>query len=112
MQPESKKLLTDMHEAAVAIQQFANGKTLSDLQRDDLLRSGIYFKFVIIGEALSQLRQREPDVADKISESPRIIGFRNQVTHGYGQLDDEITWRIVELKLPILIKELEELLRL
>lgn len=53
MLPESRKLLTDMLEAARGIQRFVAGKSLATVQNDDALRSGIYFKFVIIGEALS-----------------------------------------------------------
>jgi uncharacterized protein with HEPN domain len=75
-----------------------------------LLRSAIYFKFVIIGEALAQLAKQDPAAAGRISEVPRIIGFRNQIIHGYAKIDDEITWRIIETKVPILIEELEQLL--
>ena len=111
MRPEIRKLLTDMREAAEAILQFVSGKSLDDLAKDKLLRSGIYYQFMIIGEALAQLRQADPPTAERISESSRIIGFRNQVIHGYAKIDDEITWRIIQDKLPILICELDELLR-
>lgn len=112
MQPETKKLLFDMYESARSIQQFVAGKELADVQRDDQLRSAIYFKFVIIGEALTQIRQREADISEQITESWRIIGFRNQITHGYGKLDDEVTWRIIDQKLPKLVNELKLLLGL
>jgi uncharacterized protein with HEPN domain len=57
MPPEARKLLGDMLAAANAIGEFVHGKTLLDLAGDKLLRAGIYYEFVIIGEALSQLRQ-------------------------------------------------------
>jgi uncharacterized protein with HEPN domain len=110
MQPEVQKLLTDALEACKAVTEFLSGKSLSDFLSDKLLRAGVYYEFAIIGEALSQLRQRDPMALDQISENARIIGFRNQIIHGYGKLDDEITWRIVQTKLPILQKELEMLL--
>ena len=110
MLPESRKLLKDMLDSAASVAEFVRAKSLSDLQKDDLLRAGVYFKFVVIGEALSQLRQRDPATAERISEYMRIIGFRNQIIHGYGLIDDEITWRIIEQKLPILSREVQELL--
>jgi uncharacterized protein with HEPN domain len=66
---------------------------------------------MIIGEAMSQLRDFDNTTALRISEYLRIIGFRNQIIHGYGKIDDEITWRIIHDKLPILRQELESLLR-
>jgi len=49
-------------------------------------------------------------MAKRISEYARIIGFRSQVVHGYAKIDDEITWRIFQDKLPVLLKELTQLL--
>jgi len=65
---------------------------------------------VIIGEALSQLRLRDESMVEHITESHRIIGFRNQIVHGYRKLDDAISWRIVETKLPVLIGDLKRLM--
>ena len=110
MQPESKKLLSDMQAAANLIVHFLENKTLADLLADQLLRSGVYYQFTIVGEALAQLRALDEATVMRISEYARIIGFRNQVVHGYGKVDDEITWRILQDKLPILRKELEQLL--
>lgn len=47
----------------------------------------------------------------RISEAGRIIGFRNQVIHGYSKIDDEITWRIIEQKLSVLRTEVDQLLQ-
>jgi len=110
MPPESRKWLGEMLEAANLISEFVAGRTLADLQANKLLRSGIYYQFVIMGEALARLREFDEPTAEKISEHWRIIGFRNQIIHGYAKIDDEITWRIVEIKLPILQAELKRLL--
>ena len=48
--------------------------------------------------------------AERITDSPKIIGFRNQLIHGYGVINHQITWNIVDSKLPLLIEELETLL--
>ena len=110
MPPEAKKLLFDMQEASHLLGEFIAGKTLADMRQNKLLRAGVYYQFTIIGEALSQLRDFDADIADRISESPRIIGFRNQVVHGYGKIVDEVTWKIIQEKLPILIEELTKML--
>lgn len=110
MRPEARKLLADMRDAADSIAEFVAGKGLADFTSDKLLRSGIYYQFAVIGEALARLKATDEEAIERISEHWRIIGFRNQIIHGYSKIDDEITWRIVEGKLPILRRELEELL--
>jgi uncharacterized protein with HEPN domain len=111
MLPDSRRLLLDMLQAAKAIQRFVQHKVIEDLQRDELLRSGIYYQFVLIGEALSQISRLDPSTASAISEFQRSISFRNQIIHGYARIDDEITWRIVEQKLPVLLLELQNVLK-
>jgi uncharacterized protein with HEPN domain len=111
MPPESRKWLTDMLEAANSITEFVDGKTFPDFANNKMLRGAVYFQYVIIGEALHQLRNFDPRTAGRISESARIIAFRNQVIHGYGKIDDEITWRIIIVKLPLLKRELEQVLK-
>ena len=110
MQLESKKLLLDMQAAAHLIAGFLENKSEADFMSDELLRSAVYHKFTIAGEALAQLRVRDEATAERISEAGRIIGFRNQVVHGYGKINDAITWRIIQDKLPILRRELATLL--
>jgi len=99
MQLETRKLLLDMLQAATSIEEFTKDRAFADMDRDKLLRSGISYQFVIIGEAISQLRRVDQVAFDSISESSRIVGFRNQ-----------ITWQIIQDKLPILKKELADLL--
>jgi len=110
MLPESRKPLADVVEAARAIGDFTRGRTVDDFRADKLLKSGVYWQFALVGEALSQLRRTDPAVLDEISESNRIIAFRNPIIHGYAKIDDEITWRIVRDKLPTLLTEAERLL--
>jgi uncharacterized protein with HEPN domain len=60
---------------------------------------------------LEDMREAANSVAERITEYTRIIGFRNQIIHGYAKVDDEITWRIIQDKLPVLRGELEDLLK-
>jgi uncharacterized protein with HEPN domain len=110
MQLESKKLLADMLRAAHLIKGFSQGRSLLDFQQDQMLRAAIYMEFVVIGESLTKLHKIDEATADGISEAHRIIGFRNQIVHGYQVLRDETTWKVVETKLAILIEEVETFL--
>ena len=111
MPPEVRKSLFDMQNAALGIDLFMQGKTLEDLEEDLMLRLAVERQFEIIGEALNRLRKTDRTVADKITESRGIISFRNVLAHGYDSVDQSITWRIIQDKLPVLKRDLEELLR-
>lgn len=110
MRPEVRKFLADMLEAVTCIEKFTKGRNFGDMSKDDLLRSGIYWQFTVIGEALSQMRRLDEKPYDRISESWRIVGFRNQIVHGYQVIHDDVTWQIIQDKLPILRRELAQLL--
>lgn len=83
--------LTDIIEAADAIQQFIAGVQLDDFLRDTLRQSAVLQKLIVIGEAAAQistaLRDRYPDI-----EWRKIVGFRNIVVHKYFAIDLPIVW--------------------
>ena len=110
MQPEVRKLLFDMLHAVLGVDMFVAGRTMEDFKADLMLRLAVERQFEIIGEALGRLVKTDETTAQRISEHRRIIGFRNVLIHGYDDIDDEITWRIVQDKLPVLRKELQTLL--
>ena len=111
MQLESRSLLTDALQAVCLIEQFAHGRRFEDLAGDPLLRSAIYWQFALVGETLSQLKKVDETTFDLISQAWRIVGFRNQILHGYKAVRDIIAWQIIEDKLPLLKMELEHLLK-
>lgn len=107
---ETKKYFFDIAEASDLILQFTAGKTLADYQNDPLLRSGVERQFEIIGEALNQAIQYDPSVAELISNSSRIISFRNRLIHGYATISDHVVWGVLETNLPVLNREVKALL--
>jgi uncharacterized protein with HEPN domain len=111
MPPESRKLLMDMTEAADVILTLASGKSEADYVSDRVMRDAIQWNFAVIGEALAALHHRDEAIAETISEWRKIVGFRNQLIHGYGSIRHDITWKIIVQKLPILRQELEALLK-
>jgi uncharacterized protein with HEPN domain len=64
----------------------------------------------IIGEVIAQLAKSSPDVAARISERQRIVGFRNVLVHAYDFIQVEILRLVIEQKLAILKGEAENLL--
>ena len=45
-----------------------------------------------------------------ISNSRKIVDVRNRIIHGYDSVSDAVIWGIVIKNLPVLQKEVEELL--
>ena len=110
MRPEARKLLRDALDAAEAILEFVKGLTLDDYKRSELVTSAVERQFEIMGEAISQLRQVDEAVAQRIPEVGRVVDFRNVLIHRYADVDDAIVWGIVEGKLPALRAAIQSLL--
>lgn len=110
MTPEVRKLLEDMRQAIEDIAAFTGDKSIEDFRADKQLRRAVERSFEITGEALSQLRKLDEPLATGISEFRKIIGFRNVLIHGYGAIDDDKTWDIVQHDLPVLSREVRQLL--
>jgi len=110
MQPELLKLLHDMRDAAADVTGFAAGHSFADYLADKQLRMAVERGFEIVGEALSRLYKADPATAQRITDWRAIIGFRNVLIHGYAQVDHSKTWDIVQTELPILCREIDELL--
>jgi uncharacterized protein with HEPN domain len=110
MQPESAKLLRDILEAGTTVRAYTAGRTRDAFLAEGQVRDAVNWNFAIIGEALSQLHKLDASTAERITEWHRIIAFRNQLIHGYGVIKHEITWDIIEKKLPVLMSEVGGLL--
>ena len=65
---------------------------------------------MIIGEAVNRLRRVDPVTADRISETPQIIGLRNAVVHGYSRINYLTVWQTIRESVPVLRAEVAELL--
>ena len=62
----------------------------------------------IIGEAMSRILKQDNKI--EISNSRKIVDVRNRIIHGYDSVSDDVIWGIVVKNLPILQKEIENLL--
>ena len=87
---------------------FPNGKVFKQYQEDLKTRRAIERNIEIIGEAMSRILKIDSKI--KISDSRKIVDARNKITHGYDEISDDVIWGIVIKNLPILKKEVEEIL--
>ena len=76
-----------------------------------MLRSAVERQFEIIGEALVQALRLDLSLSSRISNTGRIIAFRNRLIHGYASIADEIVWGILEANLNTIHKEVAALMR-
>jgi uncharacterized protein with HEPN domain len=107
---ESLKLLEDIRVAATDAAEMAAGKTYQAYAASKQLRYAVERCFEIAGEALGQLHKIDPDVAERITDWRAIISFRNVLIHGYAIVQHDKTWDIVTSELPVLLREVTELL--
>ena len=107
MNSRTKKLLYDVLESVRSIQQWCTGRTFADYEQDRQFRRAVEREFEIIGEALNRLGRTAPEVAARITELSRIVGFRNRIIHGYDTVDDATVWGVIEGHLPRLREEVE-----
>jgi uncharacterized protein with HEPN domain len=99
-----------MRRSAELILSFVDGRGLAEYTGDPLLRSGVERQFEIIGEALNRLRRLDPQTAAEITDVGRIIAFRDILIHGYDLVDHDVVWDVVEVHLPLLLREVCALL--
>jgi uncharacterized protein with HEPN domain len=111
MPHDPKKLLYDMKEAADRVVRFVGARTFDDFVSDELIRAAVERQFEIIGEAMTRLRKSSPEIAARITNYTKISMFRNILIHDYDVIDYKIAWNIILTHLPILRRELDELLR-
>lgn len=105
------KALEDVQDCASFVIAAAEGKDLSDYQGDRLFRQAVERNLEIIGEAIGRIAKLDAATASRVSEHRRIIAFRNRLIHGYDLLDDELVWETVNTEVPVLLLEVERLLR-
>ncbi len=101
--------LDDMLEAIDLVKQYCLGVSEESFSRDTKLQDAVIRRLSIIGEAANRL----PDDARSLAPGipwKTIIGFRNVVIHEYAGVHMGRVWEIVQRELPVLKKQLADLL--
>jgi uncharacterized protein with HEPN domain len=94
MDSHEKKLLFDVLESGRSVQGWCSGTSFAEYQTDRRFRRAVEREFEIIGEALNRLSRQSEATASRITALPRIVGFRNRLTHGYDAIDDAAVCRV------------------
>lgn len=77
-------------------------------ESNKLLRRAVERELEIIGEATKRLIKTDPNM--DISYSRRIVDLINWVIHTYDNVDNVIIWGIINKDLPLLKKQVSNLL--
>jgi len=105
MNSRSSKLLFDVLESGRTIRDWCVGRSFVDYEKDRQFRRAVEREFEIIGEALNRLERHDPEITVRVTEIPRIVGFRNRIIHGYDTVDDAMVWGVINSHLPRLMEE-------
>jgi len=83
--------------------------TRLDLDENRLLNLSLVRLLEIVGEAAGRISQETRDANPQIAWK-QIVGMRNKLIHGYDEVDFDILWAIITVDIPVLVKELEDIL--
>ncbi|WP_182358384.1 HepT-like ribonuclease domain-containing protein [Tomitella gaofuii] len=80
--------------------------------RTQLVQDAVCMRLQEMGENLGKIRRQFPSFyADNGSERwQRLIGLRNVISRGYGELDMHVVWQIASVHLDPLTEDLRALL--
>lgn len=101
--------LRHMFDAAAKVAQFTEGRTRSDLEKDEKLAFALVRLLEIIGEAANQTSE---EFRISHSEMPwrSMTATRNRLIHGYFDVDLDVVWAISSQDIPSLITHLKKIL--
>lgn len=110
MSIEQEKLLVDVQLALRKIDFHLQSKRDWSLFNSNItIQSAVKYEFAIIGEAIYELLKLKPDF--ELTDSKKIIGFRNKMVHEYDAIDNVQVWNVVVTYLPRLEAEVAALLK-
>lgn len=110
MEDDIKTWISDIKQAIIEINEFLpDQKNFYQFKKDLKTKRAIERNVEIIGEAANRILKQLPEI--QITDIKKIIDTRNRIIHGYDSVSDEIIWSIVVKYLPILDKDVTELLK-
>lgn len=87
-------VLAEMLEALTGIETHTAGKTLSDFEKDWLLKLAVQRALEIISEAARHIPDELLDIAPDI-QWKQIRGIGNILRHEYHKIADDVIWAVV-----------------
>jgi len=110
MQNDILACLKDIEQSINEIYEFLpSDRNFFVFQKDLKTRKAVERNIEIIGEAMDRILKIDPTF--QITDSRKIVDTRNRIIHGYDSVSEDVIWLIVNRYLPILEKEVKELLK-
>lgn len=104
------KFLYDIQTSINAINEYlGTERNFNEFDKNRMLKKAVEREFEIIGEAIKRMFQIDSEIA--ITTPRKIIDLRNYLAHGYDTIDYATLWGIISRHLPILEKEVNELIK-
>src|SRR3989344_3515438 len=97
-------------ESIELIKEFSEDLTKTELEKNKLKQSAIIRQIEIIGEAVKNLPIDFTSKYPFVSWS-EIARARDKIVHHYFGIDLNIIWNIIEIQLPELKKDIEEIIK-
>jgi uncharacterized protein with HEPN domain len=111
MKHETNKYLWDILDSCEAIFGFIKDKSGKEYLSDRMLRGAVERELIVIGEALAKADKANHELVNHITDMGKIIGLRNVLVHGYGEVKNELVWSIINDNLPRLRDEVKIILK-
>lgn len=109
MSPSGVEYLRHILDEAEFISKSISGRTREAFLADEVLKRAVVRSLEIIGEAAKHVpdsaRSRSPGI-----EWRAMAGIRDRLIHDYFGVDYELVWDVVENKIPVLRRDIQEIL--
>ncbi|MFH1769675.1 MAG: DUF86 domain-containing protein [Parcubacteria group bacterium] len=101
-------LINHIRDAITAIESHTKGISQDEFFSNKLVQDGVIRQILVVGEATNHLSE---SFKEKHFQIPwfAITGMRNQLVHGYFQVDIKEVWKTVTEDIPMLKTEIEKL---
>jgi uncharacterized protein with HEPN domain len=99
MRRDARVLLMTVVDSADAIADAVVAISFDNYCKSRLIRAAVEREFITIGEALNNLSRIDSVLFTSIDDAPRIISFRNKLTHEYDRVDDALVWGVIQKSL-------------
>jgi uncharacterized protein with HEPN domain len=109
MRRSPKLYLADIQMHGGRALDYIAGLSLTRYSSSQKTKDAVERNLFIVGEAVTQLRNSYPDVAEQLRGAPDIVAFRNVLAHGYSVVDDAIVWQVLQDWLPKLLADAKHL---
>lgn len=93
------------------IRRYTQGISQAEFLEDEKGQDAVIRNLEIIGEAANKILTEYPEFAAQHSDIPWEVayGMRNRLVHGYFEINLEVVWRTVQISLPKLEYQIQQL---